>query len=111
MQMRSLLNALIGIWFFIAPWVMGFSDQSGALWLSLILGAIQFIVALWGYSKSGWDSWQSWISLITGIWFIIFPFIYSLSDGEVWSSVILGILTALFSLWNLGSKASSNAAG
>ncbi|WP_212031177.1 SPW repeat protein [Cytobacillus depressus] len=107
MKIRSLLNALIGIWFFIAPWVMDFSDQSGALWLSLIFGAIQVICALCGYDKFGWRSWQNWIVLLTGIWFIIFPFIYSLSDGVVWSSVILGIITAVFSLWNMGSTSNS----
>ncbi|MCJ7842539.1 SPW repeat protein [Lederbergia sp. NSJ-179] len=110
MKVRSALNALIGIWFFIAPWVMGFSDESGALWLSLIIGAIQIIAALWGYSQSGgWNSWQNWISFITGVWFIIFPFIYSLSSGEVWTSVVLGIITAILSLWNLGSTSNSKA--
>ena len=111
MKLRGNLNALIGVWFIIAPWAIGYSDQSGALWSSIIFGIIQVIVSLWGYDKPGWNSWQNWISAITGVWFIIFPFIYSLTNGEVWSSVVLGLITIIFSLWNLGSNSGSKAAG
>lgn len=109
MKARSTLNALIGVWFIIAPWVFGFSDQTGALWLSGVFGIIQIIAAGLGYDKTGWNSWQNWVSVITGVWFVIFPFIYSLTDGAVWSSVILGLFTILFSLWNLGSNSNSKA--
>jgi hypothetical protein len=108
---RGYLNALIGVWFIIAPWVIGFSDQSGALWSSIIFGIIQIIVSLWGTDKPGWNSWQNWISVITGVWFVIFPFIYSLTNEEVWSSVILGLITIVFSLWNLGSNSNAKAVG
>lgn len=111
MKTRGYLNALIGVWFIIAPWVMGFSDQSGALWSSIIFGIIQIIVSLWGSDKPGWNSWQNWVSVITGVWFVIFPFIYSLTDGEVWLRVILGLITILFSLWNLGSNSNAKAVG
>jgi len=106
-ETRSILIALIGAWFILAPWVIGFSDQSGALWSSIIFGIIQIIVSLWVCNKHGWTSWQNWVSLITGIWFVIFPFIYSLTDGEVWSSVILGVITIILSLLNLGSNSKS----
>ncbi|WP_028401036.1 SPW repeat protein [Ectobacillus panaciterrae] len=107
MKTRSTLNALIGIWFIIAPWVVGFSDQSGAVWSSVVFGAIQLIVSFGGYNKPGWGSWQNWVSVITGVWFVIFPFIFSLTKGEVWSSVILGLITVIFSLLNLGSNSNS----
>jgi hypothetical protein len=106
---RGSLNALIGVWFIIAPWVIGFSDQSGALWSSIIFGIIQIIASLWGADKPGWNSWQIWVSVITGVWFVIFPFIYSLTIGEVWLSVILGLITIIFSLRNLGAHSNSKA--
>ena len=109
MKTRGMLNALIGAWFTSAPWVIGFADQSGALSLSTFFGIIQIIVSLWGLDKHGWSAWQNWISAITGVWFVIFPFIYSLTNGEVWSSVILGLITIIFSLWNLGTNLDSKA--
>ena len=38
MKLRGILNALIGVWFTIAPWAIGFADQSGALSSSIIFG-------------------------------------------------------------------------
>ncbi|MDM5157553.1 SPW repeat protein [Bacillus sp. DX1.1] len=107
MKTRSALNGLIGLWFIIAPWALGFSDNDKMLWSSVIIGLIQSIVSFWGYDKFGWNSWQHWVSLLTGLWFVIFPFTYSLSSGEFWASVILGAITVLFSLWNLGSAEQS----
>ncbi|MCM3774146.1 SPW repeat protein [Priestia aryabhattai] len=107
METRSILIALIGAWFILAPWVVGFSDQSGALWSSIIFGIIQIIVSLWVCNKPGWTSWQNWVSVLTGVWFVIFPFIYSLTNEEIWSSIILGIITIILSLLNLGSNSKS----
>jgi hypothetical protein len=104
MKTRNVLSALIGLWFIIAPWAVGFSDHSGAVWVSLIFGIVQLLVSLWAYGKSGWNVWQNWVTVITGILFIILPFSSSLSSGETWASVILGLLTVIFSFWNLGSK-------
>ncbi|WP_423228503.1 SPW repeat domain-containing protein [Priestia megaterium] len=91
--------------------MIGFGDQSGALSLSTFFGLIQIIVSLWGSDKPGWSSWQNWVSVITGVWFVVFPFIYSLANGEVWSSVTLGLITIILSLWNLGTNSDSKAIG
>jgi hypothetical protein len=98
------LAALIGVWFIIAPWVVNFSDDTGALWTSVIIGALQVISSLLGFSGSGWTAWQNWISLLTGVWFIIFPFVYALKIGEIWASVVLGAVTVIVSLWSLSLK-------
>ncbi|UUZ81119.1 SPW repeat protein [Paenibacillus sp. P26] len=103
MRTRNTLSALIGLWFLIAPWVLGF-DSPGALWTSVVFGAVQIISSLWATDKSGWGVWQNWVSLVAGVWFILLPFAYSLSSGETWSSVILGLITVLLNLQNLATK-------
>jgi hypothetical protein len=107
MKVRSSINslaALIGVWFIIAPWVVNFSDDKGALWTSVIIGAIQLISSLLGFSGSGWTTWQNWVSLLAGVWFIIFPFVYSLNTGEIWASAVLGAVTVVISIWSLSLK-------
>jgi hypothetical protein len=107
MKLRISINslaALIGVWFIVAPWVVNFSDDKGALWTSVIIGAVQVISSLLGFTGSGWTAWQNWISLLAGAWFIIFPFIYSLDTGETWASVVLGAVTVLLNLWSLAAK-------
>lgn len=104
MKWRNGLAALIGIWFIISPWVFHYSDHTGAVWTSVVLGAIQLIASAWAMFKedtSGWKVWQTWGSLIMGVWFIIQPFAFSLGTSEVWISVILGAVTIILNLWTM----------
>jgi hypothetical protein len=41
------INLLIGIWLFIAPWVLGFVALPGASWDHWIVGVLVFIFAAW----------------------------------------------------------------
>ncbi len=41
------LTGLIGIWFLFSPWAYNFSSNSGALWNSVIFGAITIVLAVW----------------------------------------------------------------
>lgn len=41
------VNAAIGVWVFISPWVLGAATNASILWNSLIVGALLVILALW----------------------------------------------------------------
>ncbi len=107
MKWRNGLAALIGVWFIIAPWVLHFSGQTAAMWLSVVVGAIQLITSAWAMfleRSTGWKQWQSWVSVLTGVWFIVQPFIFSQRNAEIWTSVILGAVTIILHLWSMGVK-------
>ncbi len=102
MMWKNWVNAVIGLWFIVAPWALGFSDKTAAVWTSVIFGLVQLIASAWAATEknhTGWKSWQNWVSLIMGVWFVIQPFALSLNSGEKWSSVILGLITVLLNLW------------
>jgi hypothetical protein len=40
------LTALMGVLFFISPWVMGFSDVRAMAWTAWIVGAVTFVVGV-----------------------------------------------------------------
>jgi hypothetical protein len=40
--------AVLGVLFFIAPWVMGFSSTTGIAWTAWIVGIVTFVVGLAG---------------------------------------------------------------
>ena len=40
------LMAIMGVLFFIAPWVMGFSDMRGMAWTAWVAGVITFVVGV-----------------------------------------------------------------
>lgn len=46
-QWEEWLNAAIGIWVFISPWVLGAAGNVSILWNSLIVGALLLVLALW----------------------------------------------------------------
>jgi hypothetical protein len=41
------VNALIGIWFIIAPWVLNFAHRPLAFWTSLIPGILVLFMSVW----------------------------------------------------------------
>ncbi|MDQ0189025.1 SPW repeat protein [Alicyclobacillus cycloheptanicus] len=107
MKWRNGLAALIGIWFIISPWVFHYADETAPLWTSIVLGAIQLIASGWATAlkdTSGWKVWQTWVSLVMGAWFIVQPFVFSLSSAETWTSVILGAITMILNLWTMAVK-------
>lgn len=40
------INAVLGIWVFIAPWVLGFTALAAAAWDHWIVGALVFLIAI-----------------------------------------------------------------
>jgi hypothetical protein len=45
------VNAVLGVWLIIAPWLLGFAGHMPALWTHVVLGAL-IVVA------SGWAVWE-----------------------------------------------------
>lgn len=41
------VNGLIGIWYIISPFVLGFSGQPAMLWIYLIGGVVVLVLAAW----------------------------------------------------------------
>jgi len=45
-------HAVLGVLFFIAPWVLGFTALTGMAWTAWIVGIIAFIVGVWAVPVS-----------------------------------------------------------
>ncbi len=105
MKWAQWINALIGVWLIISPWTLGYSQDSGALWFSIIVGAILLIVSIWAAVQSeikGWASWQSWIALLMGVLAIIESFSFKFSTGTMWTDIILGVVVIILDLFAMG---------
>jgi len=52
-QFPEWINALAGIWLFIAPWVLGFArTTASSAWNQWVVGVIVFILAIWAASNA-----------------------------------------------------------
>ncbi len=46
------ISLLLGIWIFIAPWVLGFVPLSAASWDHWIVGALIFLISAWNLAQA-----------------------------------------------------------
>lgn len=46
------VTLILGIWVFISPWLLAFSDNAAGLWSNIVTGLILVIVAIYGLSSS-----------------------------------------------------------
>ncbi len=101
---RNLLAALIGLWFVGAPWILGFSGHSGALWGSMGAGFLELVFSLLALGKIGWGSWQHWIAFLAGVWFMMLPFVFSFGPGVTLFILALGVVTVLLNFYNMNAE-------
>lgn len=45
-------SLILGAWIFVAPWALGFVGLRRASWDHWLVGAVIFLLALWGVSRS-----------------------------------------------------------
>ena len=43
---------ILGLWLFVAPWVLGFSNSGAAAWDHWIVGVLAFVLAAWNLSMT-----------------------------------------------------------
>jgi hypothetical protein len=105
MQVRTAagINALLGIWLFVSPWVYGYyAARSGGAWNSWVVGVLILLFAASRYSTPHQRTQLSWFTLILGAWTVISPWVYGYAGNlaALWNSVILGLIVLALSIWS-----------
>ncbi len=96
-------TGILGILLIIAPFVLGFSSDTTAMWSCVVLGAITLIVSIIKAAVHDLSNWEYWVTGIMGILAIIAPFVlaFSVLPAALWSSVILGAITLILSAYQV----------
>lgn len=103
MLWANIVNALLGVWFVIAPFVLAFRDVPSAMWTSIVGGLILLILA--GYAVLNEPArkirWIQYVNGLVGIWFILFPFVHAMSGrtSVLWTALIGGLVALVLSAW------------
>jgi hypothetical protein len=80
------------------PWFMGYYVYGGAaLFLPLLIGWLQFIMAVFSNNKHGFIKvfpmqMHLFLDVVTGSFLMCSPFVYAFSDKVFWPQVLLGAL-------------------
>ncbi len=96
-------TGILGVLMIIAPFVLGFSTDTTAMWSLVILGAITLIVSIIKGAAHDVSNWEYWVTGLMGILAIIAPFVLAFStvSTALWSGVILGVITLILSAYQL----------
>ena len=98
-EMISILAGILGLLLVVSPFV--FTSTDTAVWNHVIVGSVIFVLAAYNYSQVRQEasSMMSAIGLLVllAAWTIVSPFAFEVgSDGLLWSTVIIGVLTLIF---------------
>lgn len=102
-QTTSGLDMIAGIWLILAPFLLGYSGVSAALWNDIVLGVAVIVLSGIRTTEEGMKmSWASWLSVALGIWLVIAPFAlgYSANGRALWNDIILGVIVGILALWS-----------
>lgn len=92
-----LLTGFLGLVAIVAPYIFGYSQDSTALWTSLIIGAILVIASVFEGIAADRERWEYWVVGAAGVGSILAPFAlgFSALSSALWTLVIIGIVTVL----------------
>lgn len=100
----SWIIVLLGIWEFVSPFVLGFTNLGSATLNAYIVGVLLvifgLIAALTG--RPGVAMTFSWLNALLGLWLIIAPFVLgfaALTGAGMLSSIIVGVVTLVLGIW------------
>lgn len=96
------LTGILGFALTIAPFVFGYSENTAALWTSVIIGITTLSVSWIEGAQEDREDWEYWTAAVLGLVAVIAPFVLGFGSHAVamWTSVIVGALLAIIA----GSK-------
>lgn len=97
------ITGILGLALGIAPFVLGYSDHSGAMWTSIILGALVFLVSAYRAFDDSQVGWEYWVAGIAGLLAVLAPFILGFASltMAMWTTVILGAVMLILAGYEL----------
>jgi hypothetical protein len=86
------LTAILGLAMALAPFALGYRDNTFAMWTSVVLGAIVLLASLYEGIDERKAKWEWWVAGIAGILAVLAPFVFgfTLTTVALWSMIILG---------------------
>ena len=92
------ITGLVGLAMIVAPWAFSYTNNTNAMWASIIIGAA--IVLVSGYKAIVQDErqyWEYWVAALAGILAIAAPFVLNFNTltEALWTSIIAGAVVVV----------------
>lgn len=108
------INVVLGLWLVIAPFLLGYSGLTAALWNDVLIGALIAILAGIRTAKPLQQEGISWTNVVLGAWLIVAPFVLGYGAAQAESAarvaqsndIIVGLVVVVLASWSgIASKA------
>src|SRR5262245_41736423 len=98
----NIVNAVLGAFLFVSPWLVGFREMQDASWNAWICGLAIFVIAVAAIAML--EEWEEWANGLLGLWTLVAP--WALGFATVapvrWTHVGVGLAVAILAaveLW------------
>ena len=97
------VNALLGAWLALSPWVVGYVPNITANYNAVVVGALLIAAALGAMFIP--KAWEEWTEAVLGLWLIVSPWALGFGADQLArnTAVSTGIIVALLALWTLAT--------
>jgi hypothetical protein len=105
------INALVGVWLVLSPWLLGFAaDEPRGVFAGVLTGSVVGMSAaarcVWPHDGTS----LSWSNLFLGVWTALSPWAFDYAENEVrrWNSVGAGIVLMMCAAWSVSATVFSD---
>lgn len=95
------LTGVLGIVLTFSPFVFGYSENTFALWTSVILGGTSIVMSVFEGATGGKGRWEYWVVTIAGFAAIAAPFV--LGFGAIQAAMLTSVAVGLLLSYVAGS--------
>lgn len=87
------LTGILGIAMAIAPFVLGYTHNTIAMWTSIVLGVVVTVASIFGWVDRTHAKWGWGTVALAGILAVIAPFYFGFTGltMALWTLVVLGV--------------------
>lgn len=95
------VNAIVGVWLIVSPWVLSFQGDMGALANAEIVGVLLIAAALGAILVP--HAWEEWTEAVLGMWLAVSPWMLGFygHQGATASAFVGGLVVTVLALWVL----------
>ena len=97
------VNALLGAWLILSPWVVGFADERIAMFNFVAVGVLLIAAAIGAIVVP--KAWEEWVEVALGVWLMASPWLLGFAGNMVamQNALFCGLLVTVLALWVLGT--------
>lgn len=95
-------NLAAGIWLILAPFILGYTAVTGALWNDILIGLAVTGLAWTRVAKPTEREGASWTNVVLGVWLLVAPFAlgYAATAAAMWNDIVIGLVVVVLGAWS-----------